>query len=538
MSPARRQPARRPGGAARPHPPTDGSPSASAASAASGSAVEDSAAATAVGSLIELVVGQVAHGGFCVARAGGRVVFVRHALPGERVRARVTDDSHDRYWRADAVDILTPSPQRVEAPCPHAGPGACGGCDWQHADLAAQRRGKAEVIAEALRRFGGLDAVADPEAHPGSEAHSASAASAGRQGAPGTRRGPVRVVVEAVPVGGRGDRPGGDGDDGLGWRTRMRFAVTAQGEIGLRASRSHTVVAVPGCRIAHPLVAEALAGRRFPGAEAVEVAASPSTGQVAVAVYPVAAAPGEVVETVGERRFQLGPDVFWQVHPGAPEVLVAAVRDALRPRAGETALDLYSGAGLFAAFLAVDVGPGGRVVAMESDAAAVAAAARSLADLPQVSLRSLRVTPATVRGVVGSGPTAGRVDTAVLDPPRTGAGPAVMAALLAHHPRAVAYVACDPVALGRDLAAASAAGYELISLRAFDLFPMTAHVECVALLEPRVIEPAVTKDLHGVEREVIAGADRSDPAPPDRPGVSSARHAAQQSTSAYPHPDQ
>ncbi len=496
MSPARRQPARRPGGTARPHLSPADSPPASAVSgsAVSGSAVEDSAAAaTAVGSLIELVVGQVAHGGFCVARAGGRVVFVRHALPGERVRAQVTDDSHDRYWRADAVDILVPSPQRVAAPCPHAGPGACGGCDWQHADLAAQRRGKAEVIAEALRRFGGLDAVADPEAHPVSVA---PAAPAGRQGEPGARRGPVRVVVEAVPVGGRGsrgDRPGGDGDDGLGWRTRMRFAVTAQGEIGLRASRSHAVVAVPDCRIAHPLVAGALAGRRFPGAEAVEVAASPSTGQVAVAVYPAAAAPGEVVETVGERRFQLGPDVFWQVHPGAPEVLVAAVRDALRPRAGETVLDLYSGAGLFAAFLAVDVGPGGRVVAMESDVAAVAAAAGSLADLPQVSLRSLRVTPATVRGVVGSGSTAGRVDTAVLDPPRTGAGPAVMAALLAHHPRAVAYVACDPVALGRDLAAASAAGYELVSLRAFDLFTMTAHVECVALLEPRIIEPIVTR---------------------------------------------
>ncbi|MCM3925440.1 class I SAM-dependent RNA methyltransferase, partial [Frankia sp. AiPs1] len=135
-------------------------------------------------------------------------------------------------------------------------------------------------------------------------------------------------------------------------------------------------------------------------------------------------------------------------------------------------------------------------------------------------------------------PTAGRVDVAVLDPPRTGAGPAVMAALLAHHPRAVAYVACDPVALGRDLAAASESGYELVSLRAFDLFPMTAHVECVALLKPQVIEPAVTETVRQVGRAAAAGTDRSAPPPSGRPGVSSARHAGATGTSAYSHPDQ
>jgi tRNA/tmRNA/rRNA uracil-C5-methylase (TrmA/RlmC/RlmD family) len=278
----------------------------------------------------------------------------------------------------------------------------------------------------------------------------------------------------------------------------MRFAVTGGGEIGLRASRSHEVLATPDCRIAHPLALSALAGRHFVGAESVEVAASHATGQVSVAVRPgpdadAAAVPtgGRIVEVVGERRFAVGPEVFWQVHPDAPAVLVEAVRAGLRPRPGETALDLYSGAGLFAAFLAVDVGPAGRVVAMESDAAAVAAAADSLADLPQVSLRGVRVTPASVRGVVGAGPSAAGIDIAVLDPPRSGAGPAVMGALLAHHPRAVAYVACDPVALGRDLAAAATSGYELVSLRAFDLFPMTHHVECVALLAPRVAEQGV-----------------------------------------------
>ncbi|MCK9897274.1 class I SAM-dependent RNA methyltransferase [Frankia sp. AgB32] len=459
--------------------------------------------------MLELVVGPVAHGGFCVARADGRVVFVRHALPGERVRARVTDASHDRYWRADAVDILDAAPQRVAVPCPHAGPGRCGGCDWQHADLAAQRQGKAEVVADALRRFGGVELAVDVEAVP------------------------VEVAAVEAGAGGRSAAP----DDGLGWRTRMRFAVTADGEIGLRASRSHQVVATPDCRIAHPLVAAALAGRRFVGAESVEVAASPSTGQVSVTVrgdapasspavrdsLPVSAGPtagnaagdqagrtvsgtpashlgagdgpvegGPVVEKVAGRRFTVGPDAFWQIHPRAPEVLVEAVRTALRARPGETALDLYAGAGLFAAFLAADVGPHGRVVAMESDPAAVSAAADNLADLPQVSLRGVRVTPATVRGVLGGGPVPAGVDIAVLDPPRSGVGAEVMTALLAYHPRAVAYVACDPVALARDLAVASKAGYDLVSLRVFDLFPMTHHVECVALLAPSAAESEVT----------------------------------------------
>ncbi len=235
--------------------------SASGAPASAPSSTARPARPSEVGTRRELTVGQIAHGGFCVARDEGRVVFVRHALPGERVLARITDDSHDRYWRADAVEILEPSPDRVPAPCPHAGPGACGGCDWQHATPAAQRRGKAEVVIEALRRFGGVDV------------------------------GPL--VVEAVAPEPSGVEPSGglDGVDGLDWRTRMRFAVTADGQIGLRASRSHEVLATPDCRIAHPLVRAALADRRFPAAAVVEVAVSPASDAVAVEVH-TGGAPG------------------------------------------------------------------------------------------------------------------------------------------------------------------------------------------------------------------------------------------------------
>ena len=157
---------------------------------------------------------RVAHGGFCVARHEGRAVFVRHALPGERVVAQVTEGhAGDRYLRADAVEILDASPDRVEAPCAYAGPGGCGGCDWQHASPQAQRRLKAVVVEEQLFRLAGIKRTVEVEQAPGTP-------------------------------------------DGLGWRTRVQFAVDAEGRAGLRRSRSHEVVPVAACAIASPGVEE------------------------------------------------------------------------------------------------------------------------------------------------------------------------------------------------------------------------------------------------------------------------------------------
>lgn len=352
-------------------------------------------------------MGPVAHGGHCVARVPdpaherGRVVFVRHALPGERVVLEVTEGTEgDSFWRADAVEVLEPSPDRVEAPCPVAGPGLCGGCDLQHVALPAQRDQKAAVVREQLQRLAGLE---------------------------------VPVVVEPVP-----------GDvDGLRWRTRQRWARTPDGRRGLRKHRSHEVVVVDDCLITHPEAREP--------------------------------EPGEVVETVRGRDLAVAADGFWQVHPGAPEALVGAVLEALAPRAGESVLDLYAGVGLFSAFLAEAVGRDGRVVAVEGDAVAASYAGRNLPDV--------EVLPGDVAAVLASPEAPAVADLVVLDPPRTGAKRAVCDAVAARGPRAIAYVACDPAALARDVALLAGHGYALTSLRAFDLFPMTHHVECVALLE-------------------------------------------------------
>ncbi len=405
---------------------------------------------------LELVVERVAHGGVCVARAAdGRAVFVRHAVPGERVRAVVTDE-RARYLRADAVDVLDPSPHRVVPPCPFAGPGRCGGCDWQHVALAHQRDLKAAVVHEQLSRLAGLD---------------------------------VPVVVEDVP---------GTGD-GLGWRTRVRFAVD-DGVIGLRRHRSHDIEPIDACLIAHRDVeALGIETRRWPGAAEVDVAVSATTGDRHVDVIPAGrrhphvpwlGAPTGVAiggrplggrRTVRERaaghEWHVSAGGFWQVHPGAADVLVDAVVSVLAPRAGETALDLYAGVGLFAAAVAPGVGAAGRVVAVESHPAAVTDGTRALRDLPQVEFVGRRVD-AWLRD------EAPPADVVVLDPPRSGAGRAVVERLAGLTRRAVAYVACDPAALARDVATFRGLGWRLASLRAFDLFPMTAHVECVALLEP------------------------------------------------------
>lgn len=360
--------------------------------------------ASAVGRRFEVEVGPVAHGGHFVARVPAgtdgeqRVVFVRHALPGERVVLEVTDGSEgDKFWRADAVEVLTPSPDRVTPPCRYAGPGLCGGCDLQHVDLAAQRRLKADVVREQLRRVALLD---------------------------------VDVVVEAVP-----------GDDaGLHWRTRQRYVSLPDGGRGMRKHRSHEVVEVDECLL------EAPAGPSY---------------------------------DVHGRAFEVADGGFWQVHPGAPTALVDAVMGALRPQPGESVLDLYAGVGLFSRFLLEAVGPVGRVAAVEGDPAASALSAKNCP--------GLLAQPGDVAEVLAGGlPTEwDTADLVVLDPPRAGAKRPVVEQVVARSPRAVAYVACDPAALARDLAIFAEHGYRLVSLRAFDLFPMTHHVECVALLEPQ-----------------------------------------------------
>lgn len=392
-------------------------------SAGSGAPVSAALAAE----VLELEVGGYGTGGVCVAHhPDGRVVFVRHALPGERVRARVTA-ARTSWLRADAVEVLQASTDRVEPPCAYAGPGGCGGCDLQHAAPAAQRAWKASVVAEQLHRLAGLD---------------------------------VAVEVEEL-LGGP-----------LGWRTRVAYTVGHDGRAGLLAHHSHTVVPIERCLIADPRVeAAGVVARRWRGIGSVEVAvAGEQTRVVARPAHgrPRVTGPAGLTEHAAGRDFTVHG--FWQVHPAAAAVLVDAVLAALVPTAGERALDLYAGAGLFAAAL---VDAGCAVIAVDGSRQAAADCA---ANVPTADVRHGEVS-ASLADVQDA-------DILVLDPPREGARRPVVEAVAGLAPRAVAYVACDPAALARDVATFAEQGYALTSVRAFDLFPMTHHVECVALLTP------------------------------------------------------
>jgi tRNA/tmRNA/rRNA uracil-C5-methylase (TrmA/RlmC/RlmD family) len=416
-----------------------------------------------VGQEIEVTVGDVAQGGWCVARPDGLpVIFVRHALPGERVLARVTEVTA-KFARADAVEIRQASRDRVTPPCPAAHPGGCGGCDWQHASLPAQRALKASVIAQQLKRLAGIDR---------------------------------EVTVEPLPE---------EGTPGLGWRTRVQFAVDREGVAGLRAHRSHEIIDIGDCLIAHDAIRELdIPGHDWSGAAAVEAVAGSADLPDNVAVTVIAGGappkarknrnqrgagrlPGHkrtlvegrpyLAERAAGRIWQVGTDGFWQVHPAAADTLCAAVVAGLRPAAGDTVVDLYCGAGLFAGAVAPLVGAGGAVTGIESDAAAVRNARQNLAEYPWAQFRKADAAKAAQDGDL---PDARLV---IADPPRAGLAREVIGYLTGQgQAERFAYVSCDPATLARDLALLLAGGWRLDELRAFDAFPMTQHVECVAVL--------------------------------------------------------
>lgn len=398
---------------------------------------------------VELEATNIAHGGIAVARLDGRVVFVSDAIPGETVRARITEDSKKSFWRAETVAVLEPSPHRIphvwgEASVDRDPSDRAGGAEFGHIDLAHQRTLKQQVLREALQRFAGLE---------------------------------LDTPVEGLP----------GADDGTGWRTRVRLHVADDGTVGPFAARSHNVVAVGDLPLAADAIRELAPIRELydgPKVATIDVLA-PSVGSGRLIIGEQS--PSVIREQVGGREFLVDDTGFWQVHASAAETLSAAVSEAIDsqlfdPKAAN--LDLYGGVGLLAAAVGDRFGDGLRISSVESDARATEHAAENLADWLGAAVvtarvehwvRSLADTTAGERARLAAG-------AVVLDPPRAGAGRAVLEALAAVSPAQLVYVACDPVAFARDAGILAELGYRLESLRAFDLFPHTHHVEAVGLL--------------------------------------------------------
>lgn len=391
--------------------------------------------ALSVGDRISVTIEKIAHGGHFIARHEGAVIFVRHAIPDEVCTIEITSVGTS-FNRADVISVESTSSDRVSAPCRYAHRQGCGGCDFQHIRPARQRELKSDVITEQFARIAKME---------------------------------ISVEVEEVSA-------------PLGWRTRCAAVTTKAGALGFYQSRSHSIVPVDDCRILVPEMKFAeLSARGAKADQRIEISLS-NTGERTIASAntreetPVRTSDGPDVAhyEIAGRVLEVSQKSFWQSHKDAPRVLTEVVKEFAQVLPGDHVLDLYGGVGLFTAALLTEVGSEGTINLVEGSKSATADARRNFAQDPNVSVHTGDVAKIL--------PRFSQANVVVLDPPREGAGKEVIAECARLLPRTIVYVACDPAALARDVSYLREYGYALQQLRSFDLFPMTHHIECVALL--------------------------------------------------------
>jgi tRNA/tmRNA/rRNA uracil-C5-methylase (TrmA/RlmC/RlmD family) len=392
---------------------------------------------------LTLTAGPAANGGSCVARHEGRVVFVRYVLPGETVKVRVVGD-HGSYWHADVVEVIEPSADRIDSLCPIAGVDGAGCCDLAFAEPGATRRLKGAVVANQLARLGGYQ-----------------------------WRDEDTAVAEPV----------GDGA-ATGWRTRVRLDTSGEGRAGFHRYHSSELVTELNCAQLLDGMLDGLNDWRWPPGAQLHVAvdddgdrhvvqSGPRTGSKTTTL--VAEGRYEAVQRVGNRVWRVPVTAFWQAHRDAARVYSELVGGWAQLERGMTAWDLYGGAGVFAAMLAEGVGERGKVVTVDTSRGASRSARAALADVGWVSV----VTDSVRRAVAAQRE---RADVAVLDPPRSGAGREVIDLLAAAEVPRVIHIGCEAASFARDVGLYLGHGYTVEDLRVFDSFPLTHHVECVAVL--------------------------------------------------------
>jgi 23S rRNA (uracil1939-C5)-methyltransferase len=406
------------------------------------------------GETFDLELTDIAHGGSALGRHAGRVIFAPYAIPGERVRAQIAEE-RGRYAFARVLDVLEASPHRIAPSCRHFGPGKCGGCQWQHIDYAAQLAFKRQVVADQLTRIGKFH---DP---------------------------PVR---EALP-----------GPSPWAYRAHMTFTACPDGQLGFWSDDNSRVVPIEECHILHPALVDLYnqLDLDLPTLERLrlQVGSDPNDRMLVLSTrddlapeieldLPVSVnlllADNEPVNLIGSshvsyqvhgQRFRVTAGSFFQVNLWLVETLVDEALYRLDLKGGDTALDLYSGVGLFTAFMAEQAG---LVVSVESYPPAASDADINLADLDNVDL-----VEGAVEAVLDD--LEGTFEVALVDPPRAGLSPEVVDGLARLAPDRLVYVSCDPATLARDGGRLARQGYELVDVQPVDLFPQTFHIETVTL---------------------------------------------------------
>ena len=405
---------------------------------------------------IELRLTDMAHGGEALGRYEGKVIFVPYAIPDEEALVEITEDKGS-YARARLVEVLSPSPHRVDPPCPHFGPERCGGCQWQHIAYPAQLEFKAAVVRDQLARLGRLPDV------------------------------PVKPTIPSASP--------------WHYRNHVQFTVDNDGRLGFVATDGRRVEPTQKCYLLHPLLEELLAALdlELPGLTRLSLRAGVNTGDQMLIFETQDDEPpaletdlplscvlllsegipvnlignNYITEVVAGRRFRISATSFFQVNTAAAEELVRLVAEYLAPVGYETLLDAYCGVGTFALTLADKVG---QVIGVEEAAGAVEDARVNAGGVDNVEFIEGRVE--TVLPQLDR-----RIDLVVLDPPRQGCRPEAMTALIELAPRRIVYVSCDPATLARDARKLAEGGYQLVEVQPVDMFPQTYHIENVALFE-------------------------------------------------------
>ncbi|MBI5927664.1 MAG: 23S rRNA (uracil(1939)-C(5))-methyltransferase RlmD [Chloroflexi bacterium] len=387
---------------------------------------------------IEFELTGMAHGGSAIGRHNGKAIFVPYAIAGETIAARIVEDKGN-FARGELAEVITPSENRVEPPCRHFG--KCGGCNWQHIRYEAQLEFKRQIVFDQLSRIGGIkDAVVHP--------------------------------TIASP-------------DEWRYRSHVNFHRTHNGQLGFVMTDDRTVMAIEECHIIRPELGELFGKfnqqgvkpehkrvRLQVGSESQEILAASNVGdETGSEETRTILGSGKVHYTIKGHVFEVTAGSFFQVNLPQAETLVNLVLERLALQGTEHVLDLYSGVGLFTAFLAPQAR---KVTAIESYPPAVNDAKVNLAKFTNIKLLQGTAEQMLTRFLQG------HFDAAVIDPPRTGMKPAALEELMKCQPSKLVYVSCDPATLGRDTKKLVGSGYQLVDVQPVDMFPQTYHIESVA----------------------------------------------------------
>ena len=381
-----------------------------------------------IGDILTLDIGIIAHGGHFIARHNNQVIFVRHAISGEKANIKITF-VNSKFAFGDAIEILQSSKDRVQSPCKYSKPEGCGGCDFQHISIEYQRSLKKIIIQDQFKRIAKIDISPD--------------------------------VISAEP------------SSGLHWRSRLDLAISNNGKAGLYSYKSNEVIEIDECLIAVDKINKSeVFNKHWDKLDRLSVAASSENELNINRLGKTLSGSVELKEKVDDYTYMISPKSFWQSHKNAPILLLHQVIKFANIKLGDKVCDLYGGAGLFTAPVSDLTGENGEIHLIERDNDCIKDAKKNFENKKNIIIHHGKVEQKL--GKIKD------IDVIILDPPRNGAGKQVIHQIIDKRPKSIVYVSCDPTSLARDTNILLENGYFLNHLVGLDLFPMTHHIECVA----------------------------------------------------------